>query len=89
MLALAASGHAADRNKSKPVYATVGSLESSDPQFSKLIAPGTKIEKLADGFQWCEGPVWLRREQSLLFSDIPRNVVLQWKEGVGLIQYLK
>ena len=89
LLAAALPGFAASAKKAAPTYPTVGSLEPLDPLFNKLIAPNTKIEKLADGFQWCEGPVWSSAEHGLLFSDIPRNVVLCWKPGAGISEYLK
>ena len=42
------------------------------------IAPASaKIEKLAGGFQFIEGPVWIK-EGHLLFSDIPANVIRKW-----------
>lgn len=70
---------------------TIGKIESYDKSFDKLIAPGTKIEVLADGFQWTEGPVWVKEGDSgfLLFSDIPRNSVFRWKKGQGIDLYLK
>lgn len=35
-----------------------------------------EVEKIADGFQFVEGPVW--KDGSLLFSDIPQNTIYQW-----------
>lgn len=60
-----------------------------DPKLDELIAPGAKIEVLASGFEWCEGPVWSRDGGFLLFSDIPRNSVMRWKEGEGVRVYMK
>ncbi|HZZ28412.1 MAG TPA: SMP-30/gluconolactonase/LRE family protein [Pirellulales bacterium] len=69
-------------------YPTFGKLESKDPRFDKLISPDTKIEKLAEGFQWCEGPVWVKDGGFLLFSDIPRNSLMKWKQGEGVSVYM-
>lgn len=63
------------------VYPTLGQVERLDPALDALIAPGTPIEKLAAGFKWSEGPVWVRKGGYLLFSDVPNNVVFRWKEG--------
>ena len=60
-----------------------GSIERLDPALDELIAPGTKIEKLAEGFDWSEGPLWHRRDGVLLFSDVPRNVVHRWDPADG------
>ena len=75
---------AADKEPAmKKVYPTLGKLESKDPRFDKLIAKNTPIEMLASGFEWAEGPVWVKDGGYLLFSDIPRNSVMKWKEGDG------
>ena len=65
-----------------------GHLESLDPAFDALVDPEAKIEKLAEGFAWSEGPVWVENGGYLLFSDIPANTVWKWKEGEGLSRYL-
>jgi gluconolactonase len=54
-----------------------------DPAFDKLVSPSAKVEKVADGFQFVEGPVWFRPGAYLLFSDIPGNVIMQWSPSSG------
>ncbi len=66
-----------------------GRLESLDKRFDALIAPGTKIEKIADDLKWSEGPLWDAKTQSLLFSDIPRNVIMRWHADKGVSRYLE
>lgn len=69
---------------------TVGRIDRLDPALDELVAPDAKIEKLADGFEWSEGPVWVNEDGGcLLFSDVPRNVVYRWSERDGLQEYLK
>lgn len=60
-----------------------------DARFDALIPRDTKVEKLAEGFAWVEGPVWSRQLSALLFSDIPRNSVFQWRESAGASVFLK
>lgn len=55
------------------------SIERLDPALDALIAPGTQVEKLAEGFVWSEGPTWY--QGSVVFSDVPENIVYQWKPG--------
>jgi gluconolactonase len=43
-----------------------------------IVTPGTKIEKLATGFQFVEGPVWNREGGYLLFSDPNDNKIYRW-----------
>lgn len=63
------------------VYPTMGKIERFDPALDALIAPGANIEKLAEGFEWAEGPIWIKKEEALYFSDVPRNVIFRWREG--------
>ncbi len=61
-------------------HAFNGRIERFDPAFDRLIAPDAKIEKLAEGFVWSEGPTWY--EGGVVFSDVPENVIYRWKEGM-------
>ena len=66
-----------------------GTLEVNDPYFFTLIELSAPIQKLASGFDWSEGPVWVKDGSYLLFSDVPSNTVYRWKEGEGVSVYLK
>jgi gluconolactonase len=57
-----------------------GSIERLDPAFDKLVAPNTQIEKLAEWFNWSEGPTWF--EGAVVFSDVMENTAYRWKEGM-------
>jgi gluconolactonase len=65
------------------------SIESLDPAFAKLIAPDAKIEVLAGGFKWSEGPAWDKSQKAILFTDIPNNRVMAWSETGGLKEFIK
>jgi gluconolactonase len=64
-------------------------IERLDPALDRLIAPDAKLEILGEGYDWSEGPVWVKAGGYLLFSDIPRNVINRWKEGESVREYLK
>ena len=64
-------------------------IERLDPALDRLIAPDAKIEVLAEGHDWTEGPVWIKKGGYLLFSDIPKNSIYRWKEGEGERLYLQ
>ncbi|PCJ93202.1 MAG: gluconolactonase [Flavobacteriaceae bacterium] len=68
---------------------TIGELIVENPKFNDLIAKNAKIEVLAEGFTWAEGPVWSKEGEFLLFSDVPENTIFKWKEGEGLSTFLK
>jgi gluconolactonase len=59
-----------------------------DPRFDKLLPKDAKVETIARGFIWTEGPVWVKDGGYLLFSDIPNNVVNKWQEGKGVSKHL-
>jgi gluconolactonase len=70
-------------------YPTVGQIIRDDPRMDALIPPDARIEVLASGFKWTEGPVWVQEGGYLLFSDIPRNSIMKWKEGEGVSLFMK
>lgn len=63
-------------------------IERLDPSINNLIVENAKIEILAEGYDWTEGPVWVPDGKFLLFSDIPPNNILKWKEGEGATLFL-
>jgi gluconolactonase len=63
-------------------------IERLDPALDQLVAPDAVIEVLAGGYDWTEGPVWVKDGGYLLFSDIPPNQIHRWKEGEGAKLYL-
>ncbi|MEP7273781.1 MAG: SMP-30/gluconolactonase/LRE family protein [Acidobacteriota bacterium] len=70
-------------------FPTLGKIHRLDLAFDALIPRDARIEVLASGFDWSEGPIWIKDGGYLLFSDIPRNSVMKWKEGEGVSLYLK
>ena len=43
-------------------------IERLDPAFDALVPADAKVEKLAEGFLWIEGPTWF--QSSVVFSDV-------------------
>jgi len=58
-----------------------------DPALDEILPPGAKIEKLAGGFLFTEGPVWVRDGGYLLFSDPNNNLIYRWSEEDGVSIY--
>src|SRR5581483_10591225 len=52
----------------------VGSIERIDPAFNALVPQDAKIEKVAGGFGFTEGPLW-RSSGELWFSDLFANAI--------------
>ena len=59
-----------------------------DPALDELVLPSAKIEKLAGGFQFTEGPLWFPGGY-LWFSDVTGNVVRQWSPDGKVIEILR
>ena len=53
------------------------------PEFEQFKLPLAKIERLCTGMRWCEGPVWLGDNHTLLWSDVPGNCMYRWDELTG------
>jgi gluconolactonase len=79
----------AEQGASPDLLPTLGSIERLDPRFDAIVPKDAVIEVLASGFVWAEGPVWLKQEKAILFSDIPRNRVMRFKDGEGLSIFLE
>ena len=62
-------------------------IQRNDPALDAIIAPDAKIEKLAGGFLFTEGPVWVRDGGYLLFSDPNNNLIYRWSEEDGVSVY--
>jgi len=67
----------------------VTKIEVFDDEISQVIDTTAKIEILADGFTWSEGPLWLPSEDKLIFSDVPENTIYSWNEKDGKQLYLQ
>ncbi len=70
-------------------YPAFGKIVRKDARLDKIVPQDVQMEQLADGFDWSEGPVWIKDGGYLLFSDIPRNSVMKWKEGEGISLFMK
>ncbi len=63
-------------------------IEKLSPVLDALISPGAKLEKLATGFKWTEGPVWMSSGY-LLFAEIPSNSIRKWSPQGGVSIFLQ
>ena len=90
LLLAASSALAQNAARATPIAQAAGSrIDRLDPAFDALVPRDAKVEKLAEGFAWTEGPVWRRGAGDLLFSDIPNNTIYRWKESDGLSVFLR
>jgi gluconolactonase len=56
-------------------------------EFSRIAPPEIRVERLATGFMFTEGPVWNSKGEFLLFSDIPGNRISKWTTKAGISDF--
>ena len=83
------TGESDDTAMIEKSYRTTGEVERLSPDLDAIIKTDARIEIIAEGFEWSEGPLWLPEQQMLIFSDIPVNSVFQWNEEDSIKLYLK
>lgn len=56
-------------------------IEVRDPSMADVVSPSAKVERLATGFGFIEGPAWNGKESHLIFSDIPNSCMYRWSDS--------
>lgn len=64
---------------------TGGRILRLDPSLDSVLPANATIERVATGFQFTEGPVWVRDGNYLLFSDPNANMIYRWSPTDGQI----
>jgi len=89
MLLLGAGGIACAAAPVAPTVIKEAKIERWSPVAMDAIVPKDwKIEKLAEGFTWAEGPIWVKSGGYLLFTDVPGNKMWKWSDKGGLEKFL-
>jgi gluconolactonase len=60
-------------------------VRALDPAFGKLKLGLAKVERIATGMRWAEGPVWFGDGRFLLWSDVPNDRIMRWDEETGAV----
>lgn len=82
VIGTASLSHAAEEiTTHTPPYSSFGQIERLDPAVNELVPADAQLERLATGFQWSEGPVWLPKRDVLLFTDVPADTMYRWQPG--------
>ena len=81
LMLLAVTGTAHAQLHPRPARPPV--IRALDPRFSALVPKGAAVEKIVEGHEWVEGPVWVRDGGYLLFSDVVKNGIYRWKDSKG------
>jgi len=60
-------------------------FEVLDPEFEACFIGHAKVERLASGCRWVEGPAWFAPGRYVIWSDIPNNRIMRWDETDGSV----
>jgi len=72
-----------------PVPGSYGNIHRTSAGLDALIAQDAMIEQIAWGYQWTEGPVWVKDGGYLLFSEPRQNVIDRWDQATGAMEFMK
>ena len=77
-----------------PAFADSGgeitpAIRRLSPKLDRILASDAKVEVIATGIQWAEGPVWVKDGGYLLFSDPPANIIRRWSRADGVAVFLQ
>ncbi|MEN4902195.1 SMP-30/gluconolactonase/LRE family protein [Luteimonas sp. TWI1437] len=89
LAACAAPTPSTDVDADADAASTLGRLTRWHAGFDAVVAPDARIERLADGFTWSEGPAWIADGGYLLFTDVPENRMHRWSEADGVSVFLE
>ena len=64
-------------------------VRALDPSFNRYRIGLAKVEQIATGMRWAEGPVWFGDARFLLWSDIPNNRIMKWDEETGAVSVFR
>jgi gluconolactonase len=64
------------------------SSPAQDQGLNVILADGSKLEKVADGFSFTEGPT-ADKKGNIYFTDQPNNRILVWNEKTGLSTFME
>ncbi len=77
---------AAQKAERVPLDSTAAKLDRLDPAIDQIVPKDAKLERIATGFKWVEGPVWI--DGALYFAEIPSNTIRKWTPGSGVTMFL-
>lgn len=60
-----------------------------DESFARYRLPLARVERLATGCRWAEGPVWFGDHRCLVWSDVPNDRMLRWDEETGAVSVFR
>jgi gluconolactonase len=60
-----------------------------DERFDRLVPGPARLEKLAEGFRWAEGPAYFPAGRYLVWSDIPNDRMMRYDETSNAVSVFR
>src|SRR5262245_41885966 len=60
-----------------------------DPSFARYRLALARVEQIASGMRWTEGPIYFGDGRYLRWSDIPNNRIMRWDEETGAVSVFR
>jgi gluconolactonase len=74
-------------NPASDIVSVPLNVQRLDPSLDSILPSDAKLERVATGFKWVEGPVW--KDDSLYFAEIPSDSIRKWTPGQGVSIWLQ
>ena len=79
--------HSAAAAQTSDITSTPLQFDHLDAVADRIIPAGAMLDRVATGFTWVEGPVWVG--DSLYFAEIPSNSIRKYTPGKGVSIWLQ
>ena len=76
-------------NKEKFTRLTRGSVQVYDEAAKDFVSENSRIELLVDSLFLAEGPLWVDKLNSLLFTQVAANKIYSWNSNSGFSLYME
>src|SRR3712207_3117325 len=60
-----------------------------DERFRRLVIPTARLEKLAEGCRWAEGPAYFPAGRYLVWSDVPNDRMMRYDETSNAVSVFR
>lgn len=71
-------------DREEPWMTQVGDFVQLDERFGACFKASARVERLAEGCRWSEGPAYFPAGRYVIWSDIPNDRMMRWDESNGV-----
>jgi gluconolactonase len=87
-VAESAATPAAGNTLAQPLASQPVKVDRLDAAVDQIVPASATLEKIATGFTWTEGPIWIANDY-LLFAEITSNSIRKWTPSAGVTVFMQ